>query len=33
MDRHAAADQILEAVKAHPNCALGQLIRNLPELS
>ncbi|SLM49481.1 protein of unknown function [Nitrospira japonica] len=31
--QHTAADQILQAVKAHPDCALGHLIRSLPELS
>lgn len=33
MDQPTTADQILEAVKTHPDCALGQLIRSLPELT
>lgn len=33
VNQGTAADQILEAVKAHPDCPLGQLIRSLPELS
>jgi hypothetical protein len=33
MDRHElAASQILEAVKVHPECALGELILSLPGL-
>lgn len=33
MGQRTVADQILEAVKAHPDCALDQLISTLPELS
>ena len=33
LEQKIAADQILEAVKTHPGCALNQLILNLPGLT
>jgi hypothetical protein len=33
VEQKMAADQILEAVKTHPGCALEELIRTLPGLT
>ncbi|BCA56481.1 hypothetical protein W02_36210 [Nitrospira sp. KM1] len=33
MEHHIAADKILDAVNAHPGCALDELILSMPELT